>query len=241
MIDEPEISLHPSLQTKFLMALAAYASEGVMFATHNIGLARSLAEDIYAVQKAEVGARASPLGITPGIGELLGELNYEGYRSLGFEKVLLVEGRTDVKTFIEFLRTLNKDHEFLVVPIPDFINGNSQHELQEVTRISPQVFAVIDSEKTDPAAELAGRRRAFRENCTGVGIDCHVLERKATENYLTERAIQAEFGNIYRAPGPFETRAGANWWPKPSNWKIARRMERQELEATDLGQFLSRI
>jgi len=38
LIDEPEISLHPSLQLKFLMKLAGYASEGVVFATHNIGL-----------------------------------------------------------------------------------------------------------------------------------------------------------------------------------------------------------
>ena len=45
LIDEPEISLHPSLQSKFLTKLAGYASEGVVFATHNIGLARAVAEE----------------------------------------------------------------------------------------------------------------------------------------------------------------------------------------------------
>jgi len=57
LIDEPEISLHPSLQLKFLMKLAGYASEGVVFATHNIGLARSVAEEIYSVSAAAKGKR----------------------------------------------------------------------------------------------------------------------------------------------------------------------------------------
>jgi predicted ATPase len=241
LIDEPELSLHPSLQVTFVMKVAAYASRGLLFATHNVGLARSVAEEIYSVQKGQDGTRVAPIDRTPELAELLGELNYEGYRSLGFQKLLLVEGRTDVKTFIEFLRLLNRDNEFLVVPIPDFINGNSQHELQEVTRICPEVFAVIDSEKTNPDAEVSVRRQEFTASCLRVGIECHVLERKATENYLPERAVRDEFGPLYRALGPFEDRTGGNWWPKPSNWKIARRMEREELEATDLGQFLIRI
>ncbi len=57
LIDEPEISLHPSLQLKFLNKLVGYASEGVVFATHNIGLARSVAEEIYSVASGARGAK----------------------------------------------------------------------------------------------------------------------------------------------------------------------------------------
>ena len=41
LIDEPEISLHSSLQLDFLTTLASYATGGVVFATHSLGLARA--------------------------------------------------------------------------------------------------------------------------------------------------------------------------------------------------------
>ncbi len=241
LIDEPEISLHPSLQLKFLMKLAGYASEGVIFATHNIGLARSVAEEIYSVTARDKGSEIKRIDQTPRLAELLGELNYEGYRPLGFNKVLLVEGRTSVKTFVEFLRLLNKDHQFLVVPMSDLINRYSRDELQEVTRICPHTFAVIDSERQQAGDQVEAGREEFVRNCRDIQIDCLVLEHRAIENYLSDRAIKLTQGNSYHALGPFEGRQGLNLWPKTENWKIARVMERAEIEATDLGRFLARI
>ena len=242
LIDEPELNLHPSLQVKFVMKLAGYASEGILFATHNIGLARSVAEEIYSVTASPGGSEVRRIDETPRLGELLGELNYEGYRPLGFDKVLLVEGRTSVKVFVEFLRLLNKDHEFLVVPMSDLINQYSRDELQEVTRICPHTFAVVDSERQNPGDPIDVGIETFSQNCEGLQIDCLVLERRAIENYLPDRAINAAFpGAAYRALGPFEGRGGARVWPKTENWKIARVMQRAEIEATDLGQFLARI
>ena len=46
LLDEPELSLHPSLQLDFLTALGSFASEGVIFATHSIGLARASADHL---------------------------------------------------------------------------------------------------------------------------------------------------------------------------------------------------
>jgi hypothetical protein len=241
LIDEPEISLHPSLQLKFMMKLASYASEGVVFATHNIGLARSVAEEICSVSIAAKGSEIKKIDQTPRLAELLGELNYEGYRPLGFNKTLLVEGRTSVKTFVELLRLFNKDHEFLVVPMSDLINRYSREELQEVTRICPHTFAVIDSERQQAGVPIEAGREIFIQNCQDLQIDCLVLQYRAIENYLSERAIKTVQGAGYRALTPFEGRQGVNLWPKTENWKIARAMERAEMEATDLGQFLAWI
>lgn len=241
LIDEPELSLHPSLQLKFMMKLAGYASEGVIFATHNIGLARSVAEEIYSVTSASTGSEIAEIADTPRLAELLGELNYEGYRPLGFNKLLLVEGRTGVKTFIELLRLYNKDHEFLIVPMSDLINRYSHDELQEVTRICPHTFAVIDSERPNSGDPIEAGRNLFAQNCQGLGIDCLTLERRAIENYISDRAIKEVQGPTYRALAPYEGRQGILLWPKTENWKIARAMSRQELDATDLGGFLARI
>ncbi len=241
LIDEPELSLHPSLQVKFLMRLGSYASKGVFFAPHNIGLARSVAEEIYSVTRGKADAKVTELAQNPTLAELLGELNYEGYRPLGFSKLLLVEGRTSFKVFLEFLRILNKDHEFLIVPMSDLITHNSKEELHEVMRISPLVFAVIDSEKQDASSVLDVGRQAFAQNCADLGIRCHVTRHRAIENYLSDRAVKAEMGPTYRALGPYEGRQGLNLWHKKDNWKVARRMDRAEVEATDLGQFLEGI
>src|SRR5262249_44293566 len=51
LIDEPELGLHPSLQVEFITALHSYASCGVIFSTHSIGLARAVARSIYLVRR----------------------------------------------------------------------------------------------------------------------------------------------------------------------------------------------
>lgn len=77
LIDEPELNLHPSLQLDFLTTLGSYASEGVIFATHSIGLARASAERIYSVRKVTDGeSEISDLEATPRFSELLGELSF---------------------------------------------------------------------------------------------------------------------------------------------------------------------
>ncbi len=54
-IDEPETSLHPSLQIDFLTTLGSYANQGVLFGTHSIGLARAIGQQIYAVKRIRQG------------------------------------------------------------------------------------------------------------------------------------------------------------------------------------------
>lgn len=102
--------------------------------------------------------------------------------------------------------------------------------------------ALIDSEKTDATATLDAQREQFVKNCAAAGIRCHVLERRAFENYLTERAIRAVKGEGYRSLGAFEKLKDAKpTWGKSENWRIAREMTRTELDGTDLGDFLQSL
>lgn len=246
LIDEPEINLHPALQLKFVTKLAGYAQQGILYATHNIGLARTASDEIYAVQTGGHGSTVSPLDRAPRLAELIGELNFEGFRALGFHKVLLVEGRTDVKTYIEFLRIYGKDHEFLVVPLGGsaFINGDCKDELQELTRICPNVSCVIDSEKSAIDAPLQRERAEFEQVCRDlpVPVKCHILARRATEHYLSELVIKELFGEGFRAFNHYEKRSDLpNCWPKAKNWMVARKMDRADLDGTDLGEFLAQI
>ena len=245
LIDEPELNLHPSLQLDFLTTLGSYASEGVLFATHSIGLARSSADKIYSIHLIDGEKRKiSEFEATQNLVEFLGELNFSGYRELGFDKILLVEGPTDVKTIQQFLRCYKIDHKIVILPLggKSQINGSFGPELEEIKRISENIYVLIDSERTAYGDELQPRLNDFVEVCEQAGVKCHVLERRAIENYFTERAVKNAKGDKYHALEPYDSRdkfsPGVN---KNENWIIAREMNSEELEASDLGNFLNSL
>jgi len=241
-IDEPELNLHPSLQLDFLTTLASYASNGIVFATHSIGLARAASDRIYSVRKIEQGvSEVRDLERTPRLAEFLGELSFSSYKELGFETVLLVEGRTEVKTFQQFLRPLKKDHQVVLIPLggDTLVNANSEAELVELARISNRVCAVIDSERSRAGQPLSANRQGFVEACNRANINCKVLEWRALENYLSDNAVKKVKGSLYQALGPYQERTAlAPIWAKTDNWRVAREMSLAELQVTDLGQFL---
>ena len=242
LIDEPEISLHATLQLQFLTTLGSFAENGVLFATHNMGLARAASERIYSLTRpASRGSELKPLGRTPLLPEFLGELGFSSYQELGFEGIILVEGPTEIKVFHELLRKYHKDHRFVVISLggDSLIRDGVETELSEIKRISGKIFAVIDSEKTSEDASLPGNRLGFVDVCDRVGIKCWVLKRRATENYFPDRAIKKALGAKYNELDPFERlNATELSWSKGDNWRIAREMTRNELDGTDLGEFI---
>jgi ABC-type cobalamin/Fe3+-siderophores transport system ATPase subunit len=248
LLDEPELGLHPSLQLDFLTTLASYApSGGVLFATHNIGLARASAERVYTLRKrSEFESQISPLESLPRLSEFLGELSFGGYKEIGFDKVLLVEGPTDVVTVQQLLRRYNKDHKVVLLPLGgnSMINGSgaTETQLQELLRISGNIAALVDSEKATLDQTLGADREAFLEVCRKVGVHCTVLKRRAIENYWTERVVKKIMGPKYRHLDLYESLNDTSpQWAKADNWRMAREMTKEELEETDLGQFLIHI
>jgi hypothetical protein len=245
LIDEPELNLHPSLQLDFLTTLTSYASGGIMYATHSIGLAQSNAERIYSVRRvAEGDSEVTDYDRTPRLAEFIGELGFSGYKELGFDKLLLVEGRTEVKAIQQFLRLWHKDHEVLLIPLGGdaVINARSTQELEELTRITTNIFALIDSEVSVAGDPLPPNRQAFRDIRDKLKIRCHILKYRATENYFTERAVKRALGDKYRRLGPYEKLESATRsWSKSENWRIAREMTQDDLALSDLGQFLQEL
>lgn len=245
LIDEPELSLHPALQLDFLTTLASYASVGILFATHNLGLARASAERIYTVRRYGPGqSEVRPYEATPRLAEFLGELGFSSSRDLGFDTVLLVEGPSDVKAIQQFLRKYGLGHRVVLLPMggASLINDTSDVQLEEIKRIAPRVFALIDSERKAEGEPLDPARIAFLERCVAAGVEGHALTRRALENYFSERAVQRVHGERYRALQPYERLKDAECgWPKAENWRIAQEMTREELAGTDLREFLASL
>ncbi len=245
LIDEPELSLHPSLQVDFLTTLTSYSERGVLFSTHNMGLARASAERVYAVRRlAQSESEVMPIEALPRLSDFVGELGFSAYKELGFDKILLVEGPTEVRTIQQFLRLLKKEHRIVIIPLggSSLINRDRELELQEIKRITPNIKALIDSERDSAGAPASAERQAFQDVCRKADIPCHVLDRRATENYLVESAVKRVKGPKYTALTHFQKLEDVPLsWSKSDNWRIAREMDITDIEKTDLGQFLQSL
>ena len=167
-------------------------------------------------------------------------MSFSSHKELGFEKLLLVEGSTEVKVIQQFLRKMGKDHRVVLLPM----NGRipQSEELEEILRITTKVAAIIVSERLAQGQSLEKKRQDFFDLCKSKNIKCLVLERRATENYFSDAAIKGVFGAEFRALGPYELlRDVQPHWSKSDNWKLAGVMRLDELKGNDLGQFLDRL
>jgi len=244
LIDEPELNLHPALQLDFLTSLASYATNGVIFATHSIGLARSAAEHVYSFQKKQGRAVVRPFEELRNYAEFAGEMSFSSFKDMGFNALLLVEGIKDVKPVMQLLRNIRKDHRVVVLPLrgDELARGDAEHELSELKRISDKVFALVDSERSSQDESPIPARVGFEATCRSLGITVCVTKRRALENYFTDTAVKAALGDDFQALGPYQRLSdAARPWSKDKNWRIARAMATDSLANTDVGDFLAAI
>ena len=244
LLDEPELNLHPRLQVEFINRLLKYCNKGILIATHSLGLAHSVAQRIYVVNKGK-GANESTIKLfeaTPSFTELLGELNFSAYPELGFKKLLLVEGPTDVTVFSTFLRKIGKYQDFIIWPLggSSMINGERSTELSELKRLGGDVAIVcwIDSEISASGNAPSPARLKFAKDCAALGINVTISERRATENYFPLEIAQ-KINPTVTSWGHYDL--PPNTWVKGSNWRMALDMDLKSLEGTDLYEFLNRI
>jgi hypothetical protein len=209
-----------------------------------VGLARTVADRVYAFQKPANNAVARPFEQTPNFAEFVGEMSFSSFKELGHDSILLVEGVTEVKAVQQFLRVLRKDHQIVVIPLggAQLIRGSVQAELAELKRLSQAVAVLIDSERQQAGAALAPERQAFVTDCQALGFAVHVTDRRAFENYFPEQAVRQVKGTNFHALGPYDELRRLNpAWGKHENWRIARAMTEAEITATDVGQFLQTL
>lgn len=244
LIDEPETNLHPSLQIDFLLSLGHYAQEAVIFSTHSVGLARSVADRIYSVQKREAGTIVQPFESLTNYLEFIGELSFSTFKEMGSDTLLLVEGVSDVKTVQQLLRLYGKEHKVVILPLggSQLACGGREAELSEIARLSNNLYALVDSERPAEGALPDDKRARFAETCEKLGINVCITERRAIENYFTADAVGRALGPAHSALGHFQLLKEAdNAWNKNDNWKIARQMELRDIRDTDIGEFLGRL
>lgn len=156
---------------------------------------------------------------------------------------MLVEGVSEMKVIHHFLQLLKLAHKVMLIPLggESMINKSREFELSELARIGTPVFAVIDSEKKTAADADKVHRLEFQAACNKHGIVCHILKRRATENYLTGNAAR-QVSDKFVAPKEYdELKTNIHGWKKNDNWRIAKMMTWDDVKDTDLGKFLEAL
>lgn len=239
LFDEPEIGMHASLQVELMSLIAKFASGPIIFATHSLGLARSVADDIISFSMFDGHSQPRKFEGSANYLETLGELSFSAWREIGCDGVLFVEGPSDVKVISEWLRKTGLGKRWAVISLggSETISSDGVEAIKQVLQVHPKVVVVIDSEKSAPDAEVEKKRAKFKTDCDIAGIPCLLSEKRATENYFTDRAIKAAHGANAVALGAFEKLAD-HGWGKRDGLKIASAMNRDEIECTDIMQFI---
>lgn len=205
LIGEPELHLHPTMQARFVEALHRHAKYATVFATHSLGLARQAAGSILVVLQNRKSGKSSvsPFESAKNSAQLLGELSYSQFSAIGGKFLLLVEGSTEVRTFRVLLRKLGIKTDVMIVPLggSSLIGANRRHEMSEFQRIGAEVFVLIDSERNAEGDQLGAEHEGFFQICNDFfGVEkVFLTKRKATENYLSDRAIKVVKSEKYRA------------------------------------------
>jgi hypothetical protein len=244
LVDEPETGLHPTMQRALLSFLSARAGGHLYFATHSVGLARDVADEVIGLHRAGGKLVVAPIRKLGSYAEWLGELSFSTWNDMGFKAVLLVEGPTELRSLPHLLRLLGIDVQVMLHSLGgnDFINKDSASMLGEYKRLNCPVYVLIDSEREFEGAALVEGRKTFVDACMALRYDIHVLHRRAFDNYLTDAAIGKSVRGDSRALGAFEKLVGEEpGWGKSRVPEIAYQMQWEDVENTDLGQFLQRL
>ena len=167
-------------------------------------------------------------------------MSFSAQKELGFDKLLFVEGPTEVKTIQQFLRMVMKDRNVLLLPLHGHLP--KEDELEELLRITTNAAVLIDSEKTAADSPLESNRAEFLELCASKRLHAHVLDRRATENYFPDNVVKRVFGEEFRGLEPYEKLNQVNpHWGKSDNWRLAAAMTYDDIKGTDLGQFIDQL
>jgi predicted ATP-dependent endonuclease of OLD family len=251
LIDEPENALHPKLQQTFVTALASKSKYGLIATSHSIGLARSVADNIYHLGKNEKNNRLSledfGKSYKPTLMNSLNELGYSQFVEIGGNNILLVEGRTDIKSFKEILKKYKIEHHFILIDLggSNFINGDSYEELEELKRLNAKSYSVIfDSEISQEGEEMQQKFKDFKSNCEKLNFNIFETEFHSTENYITQKAINKVIGPNYPVLGKYESlesperKENNTKWGKSDNWKMFKEMTKDDFIGTKLDVFI---
>lgn len=237
IVEEPENHIHPEMQRRLLKFFHETPEKQFFISTHsNVFLDSTYVDKVWLttcegeVKLEDATSRAVALG----------SLGYSVTDNLTSDVIVLTEGPKDVLALNEFLRKMDIIPKYNVKFWP--LGGDIMDQADLTVFIeSYNVIALIDR---DPGS--AKIRKKFMDNCAALNIEVHKLERRALENYFTLDALREVFGSdipesveSINSKTKLEGQIGIN--VKRNAGQISRVMKLEDIEKTDLFEFLKRV
>ncbi|MBU1214888.1 MAG: AAA family ATPase [Gammaproteobacteria bacterium] len=237
LIEEPESHLHPEMQRKLLAYFEERPNKQYVIATHsNVFLDSAYVDRVFqtkyekAISIEDQTTRAA----------LLSDLGYQVTDNLISDAVILVEGPTDVPAIETFLMKMGAYPKYQIRFWP--LGGDIMDKVDlSLFTEAYKLFALVDQ---DPKSGTI--RKRFVEKCNELDVPVCRLERYALENYFPLKAIREVFGA--QVPVGLEALDPAKsvgeqlgFEIKKRTRNLAQKTELEELEGTDLLEFLRQV
>ena len=237
-IEEPESHMHPDMQRRLLVHLKNIKDCQFIITTHsNVYLNNAYIDNVYVtscnykqISLKNVTSRAS----------MLADLGYSVADNLVSDLVILVEGPTDVPILEELLlkKGILDKYEIKIWPL----GGDIMDQLDlDVFVESYKIIALLDK---DPGSSKV--RQRFKTKCDEKEIDVTILKRYSIESYFSLDVLRSVFKNQIDEhvtkldhSKKLETQIGID--VKKNNRKLAKALSLEEIEGTDLNEFLDKV
>jgi len=241
-IEEPENHLHAEYQKNLLLFLKKIKGKQFFLSTHS-----AIFLDVYSVDKIFYCKNENEIMISDQTSksEIINSLGYSVSENLVSDVIILTEGPTDIPVIKKILEWLDTFDMYNIKFWP--LGGDIMAEL-DLTVFSERknVFALIDN---DPGSSV--QRTRFEKKCREINLPCCRLSKYSIENYFTIDSLKQVFPD--QVPSSIttltpdenvDTQIGFKEKGrsiKGFNYKIISNMTIEDLEETDLLEFIISI
>ena len=197
LVEEPEIHLHPALETSMMRFLKRVSSSTQVFITTHSTNFLDTAEmrNVYLISKND-STQAQMLNLAEAEDQLPSELGIRLSSLFMYDRLIFVEGMSDEAIIREFASTLNVNLSQANVGfvhmggVRNFAHFAVEATLSFLKKRQVKMWFLMDRDERDEPEIAKIKDRA------GINARVHILEKREIENYLLSQRALADFINL---------------------------------------------